>query len=329
MTFKNFTLLKKQKIRRQIFESRLKEHKIHNSIPTKTWKVGVNQFTDQTDEEISMLRGGRKAPTSHKRFARTPHFSLKNDYVGASVDWRTKGVISPVKDQGRCGSCWSFASAETAESYYALKKGVMSILSEQQILDCTENPNQCGGTGGCGGATAELAYQQIIAMGGLSSEWTYSYSSWYGDNGQCNMTRFSPVAKISSYVNLPSNKANPIIEHLLHRGPLAVSVDASTWGHYEGGVFDGCNQTNPDLDHAVQLVGMGTDPKFGDFWLIRNSWTPRWGEGGFIRLRRTAVERCGVDITPLDGDGCVNGSKTENVCGTCGVLYDALYPIID
>jgi len=290
----------------------------------------VNQFTDQTNQEIAMLRGGKIAPLAHKRFSHAnKHFNLqKNAFAGASVDWRNKGVISPVKDQGRCGSCWSFAAAETAESYYALKHGMVTILSEQQILDCTPNPNQCGGTGGCGGATAELAYQQIIAMGGLSSEWTYSYQSYFGDNGQCNFTRFQPVAKISHYINLPSNMPGPILHHLMNTGPLAVSVDASTWGHYEGGVFDGCNQTNPDLDHAVQLVGFGTDPKHGDYWLIRNSWTPRWGEGGYIRIRRTSIERCGTDITPLDGDGCVNGSKTEYVCGTCGVLYDALYPLI-
>jgi len=239
------------------------------------------------------------------------------------------GVITPVKDQGRCGSCWSFAAAETLESYYALvNHNEMPILSEQQILDCTPNPDQCGGTGGCGGATVELAYQQIKAMGGLSSEWVYPYMSYFGDNLPCNSTRFRPVAKISGYVNLPTNRAKPVINHLLNKGPLAVSVDAGAWSHYESGVFDGCNQTNPDLDHAVQLVGMGTDPTYGDYWLIRNSWTPLWGEAGYIRLRRTMIPRCGVDITPLDGDGCVNGSTTEFVCGTCGVLYDALYPIV-
>jgi len=255
---------------------------------------------------------------------------IKPDFAGAMIDWRSFGIITPVKDQGRCGSCWSFAAAETIESYYALKHpGKLPVLSEQQILDCTPNPLQCGGTGGCGGATVELAYQQIQSMGGLSSEWTYPYMSYFGDNGACNTSlRFKPVAKIAGYVNLPSNLAPPIMQHLLTKGPLAISVDASTWGHYEIGVYDGCNQTNPDLDHAVQLVGLGTDPQQGDYWLIRNSWTPLWGENGYIRIRRTATRRCGVDLTPLDGDGCVNGSKTEFVCGTCGVLYDAVYPLV-
>jgi len=107
-----------------------------------------------------------------------------------------------------------------------------------------------------------------------------------------------------------------------------LSVDAASWSAYEEGVFDGCNQTNPDLDHAVQLVGFGTDSQFGDYWLVRNSWAPLWGENGYIRLRRTPVERCGVDVTPSHGDGCRGGPPTEYVCGTCGVVYDALYPNI-
>jgi len=251
------------------------------------------------------------------------------DFAGQNVDWRQKGVITAVKDQGRCGSCWSFAAAETVESYFALANpGQLRVLSEQQILDCTPNPQQCGGTGGCGGATAELAFAQIVKMGGLASEWTYPYTSYFGDAQGCNSTRFIPVARLSGYTNLPMNKAAPILDHLLNKGPLAISVDASTWSAYEEGVFDGCNQTNPDLDHAVQLVGFGTDSQYGDYWLVRNSWAPLWGENGYIRLRRTSVARCGTDITPDHGDGCRGGPATEYVCGTCGVVYDALYPNI-
>jgi len=227
------------------------------------------------------------------------------------------------------GSCWSFAAAETIESYYAIANpSKIRILSEQQILDCTPNPSKCGGSGGCGGATVELAFQQIINIGGLSSEWTYPYSSYFGDNGMCNSSRFKPEVQLSSFGNLPTNEADPIVAHLLQKGPLAISVDASKWSQYEGGVFDGCNQTNPDLDHAVQLVGFGTDSQFGDYWLVRNSWSPSWGEGGFIRLKRSKKEPCGYDITPQDGDGCANQTKPEYVCGTCGVLYDAVFPVI-
>jgi len=314
--------------RKAIFDQKMKQHKIHNADKTKTWKQGVNQFTDLSQSEIEARLGAMRAPAIHKKFLDPKYYKYMypRNYAGLGVDWRQKGIITAVKDQGRCGSCWSFAAAETVEAYFALSTGHLVDLSEQQILDCTANPDQCGGTGGCGGATAELAYQAIMQMGGLSSEWTYGYSSYFGDNGQCNTTRFKSVAKITGYVNLPMNDAGPIMNHLLTTGPLAVSVDASSWGSYETGVFDGCNQTNPDLDHAVQLVGFGTDPQLGDYWLIRNSWSPMWGEEGYLRIRRTPDKRCGNDLTPRDGDGCTNGTATEYVCGTCGVLFDALYP---
>jgi len=251
-----------------------------------------------------------------------------NEELPSSIDWRRALVITDVKDQGQCGSCWSFAAAESVESYYAIAGGKLSVLSEQQILDCTPNPNQCGGTGGCGGATAELAFDQLTKMGGLSSEWTYPYTSYYGENSVCNTTRTHPVAKVTGYVNLPTNQPSHIMRHLALRGPLAISVDAGKWSFYESGVFDGCNQTNPDLDHAVQLVGYGTDEFNGDYWIVRNSWSPSWGESGYIRLKRTSTLRCGYDITPGDGDGCKNQTKPEYVCGTCGILYDALFPVV-
>jgi len=201
-------------------------------------------------------------------------------------------------------------------------------LSEQQILDCTPNPNDCGGTGGCGGGTVELAYAQIQKMGGLSTEADYPYISGGGDSQACQTATIQPVAKISGYVNLPTNKLAPILQHLSTKGPLAISVDAGSWSGYGGGVFDGCDQQNPDLDHVVQLVGAGNDPSIGDYWLVRNSWSSDWGENGYIRLRRTQELRCGVDTSPQDGDGCNGGPSTVTVCGTCGILYDALYPTV-
>jgi len=316
------------KTRERIFEARLSAIRLHNQDPTKTWKQGVNQFTDKTDEELKAYLGARPGPKLNVVPVHVTAETLKD--LDDDVDWRDQGVVTAVKDQGRCGSCWSFAAAETLESYYALASDNLVQLSQQQILDCTENPQHCGGSGGCGGGTVELAYAQIIKMGGLASEWTYPYLSYFGDANTCNTTRAVAVATITSYVNLPPNEQPPVINHLATQGPLAISVDASQWFTYETGVFDGCNQTNPDLDHAVQLVGYGTDDKLGPYWIVRNSWTPSWGEAGYIRLRREPdnAVRCGTDLTPGDGDGCSGGPPTEKVCGSCGLLYDAVYPVV-
>jgi cathepsin L len=247
-----------------------------------------------------------------------------------SIDWRTSGVVSPVKDQGDCGSCWSFATAETMESIWALKSGQLWVLSEQQILDCTVNPQNCGGSGGCGGGTVEVALTTINKLGGLSSEWTYPYLSYHGHNQpscRFNNQTTPPVVNINSYVSLPSNEYEPLLNAIATIGPIAISVDATSWSFYATGVYNGCNQTNPDIDHAVQLVGYGTESDGTNYWLVRNSWTPSWGENGYIKLLRPANNTCGIDLTPQDGDGCDGGPSTVTVCGTCGILFDSVYPV--
>jgi len=226
----------------------------------------------------------------------------------------------------------TFATVETIESQWAITSNgaYLTDLSEQQILDCTPNPDQCGGTGGCGGGTAELAFDQIMQNGGLSTEWTYPYLSYYGQSSNCqfNGTNSRAIINISGYKVLPSNKYDPLLNAVATVGPIAVTVDASAWGDFSSGVFDGCNQTNPDLNHAVLLVGYGTDMNFGDYWLVRNSWGPLYGESGYIRIKRTQSLRCGIDMNPSDGTGCSDGPPQVTVCGTCGILYDSTYPII-
>jgi len=112
-------------------------------------------------------------------------------------------------------------------------------------------------------------------------------------------------------------------------GPIAISVDASSWGAYESGIFDGCNLASPDIDHAVVLVGYGEE-NGSNYWLVRNSWSPAWGERGYIRVARTDAEetKCGTDTTPQDGIACAGDTAPEKVCGTCGVIFDSAYPII-
>jgi len=256
---------------------------------------------------------------------------IRNIRLPTSVDWRTKGVVSAVKNQGGCGSCWAFASAETLESAYAIKTGNLELLSEQQICSCTSNPQDCGGTGGCEGGTPEVAYASAIKVNGLASEQTYPYVSGNGQDFPCKFdpTKTPPVATISAYTVLPSNKQQPILEALVDNGPLAIAVWASPWMSYSSGVFKGCSYSgNMDIDHAVQLVGYGTDPSGGDYWIVRNSWGGTWGEQGYIRLFRDNANSppCGKDNSPQDGVGCSGGPSVVTVCGQCGILYDVVYP---
>jgi cathepsin L len=171
-----------------------------------------------------------------------------------------------------------------------------------------------------------LAYESIIAKGGLTTEKNYPYK---GKDAACifDTVKTPPAAVLSGYTNIPTNAYDELIEALYTEGPISVSVDASKWYMYSKGVYTGCNTSKPDIDHAVLLVGYGTDPKLGPYWTIRNSWGSSWGESGHIRIKRTpANELCGWDTTPLDGSGCEGGPDKVWVCGMCGILYDNTFP---
>ena len=144
-----------------------------------------------------------------------------------------------------------------------------------------------------------------------------------------DVTNTAPNVGITGYDTM-SNDLEGVMNHLAQVGPLAVAVDASYWGGYRSGVFDGCSfDANIGLNHAVQLVGYGTDPSEGDYWIVRNSWGSSWGENGYIRLQRQAEAQCGINSTPMDGTACVGGPGNDEqyVCGQCGVLFDVSYPL--
>ncbi len=193
---------------------------------------------------------------------------------------------------------------------------------------CAPNPNHCGGSGGCNGATAELAFEYVTGSKGLWQEYQYGYTSYYGVDSACITPVNKPVATINGYVQLPTNDYKSLMNAVAKIGPIAVSVDASTWHSYTSGIFDGCNQTNPDINHAVVLVGYGEE-NGKKYWIVRNSWSPSYGEKGYIRVARvdTEQQRCGSDITPQDGVACEGDNEPEKVCGTCGILFDSAYPL--
>jgi len=225
-----------------------------------------------------------------------------------------------VKDQGQCGGCWSFSTSETVESAVAIASGQLLSLSEQEIIACTQNPQHCGGTGGCEGATQELGFG-LIAKNGAVTETTWPYAA---RDTTCDMTGKKVVAGITGYVALPANNYTALVNAATTM-PIAISAAAMAWQFYDSGVLSDCDA---DVDHAIQLVGWGTDPTGGDYWLVRNSWGSSWGEAGYIRIKKygEGKEPCATDSSPGDGDGCAGGPSSIPVCGTCGILSDSSYP---
>jgi len=313
--------------RASIFAQSLKKIEEHNKSGA-SWTMGINEFSDLTAEEFETIyTGGYKKMPMVSGDARQAKKSLD---LPAAVDWRN--VTSAVKNQGQCGSCWAFATTEMIESYYAIETGSMLGLSAQQVTSCTPNPLTCGGTGGCQGSIPQLGYTYVQLFGHQTEE-DYPYTSGTtmatGDCGY-DYTNSPPAVGLSGYNTLPANDQAAVMTHLAEVGPLAVAVYASGWSSYSGGVFTGCSfDSNIALNHAVQLVGYGTDETDGDYWLVRNSWGSGWGEGGYIKLQRQSEAQCGTDSTPLDGSACVGGpgSDEQYVCGQCGVLFDTSYPL--
>lgn len=157
---------------------------------------------------------------------------------------------------------------------------------------------------------------------------SYPYTSGGGDSGTCDKSKIVPVATISGFVKLPSNDYNALMS-AVNTGPVAISVAASAWQFYSGGVLS--SDCGSDVDHATVLEGYGHDSNSSlDYWLVRNSWSSGWGESGYIRVARYGGtpkgEPCLVDTSPQDGDGCPGGPANITVCGLCGILSDSSYP---
>merc|ERR1712244_151885 len=315
-------------MRFDIFQANLKKIEEHNKSGA-SWKKGINQFSDLTEAEFqAMYLGGyKRLPTPAGNFT-TASKPAKD--LPAEVDWRKQGVVTDVKNQGQCGSCWAFCTTEMIESYAGIATGDVPILSAQQVTACTPNPLSCGGTGGCMGSIPQLAFTYIQLFGHVTEdEWPYTAGN--GNTGDCeyDYNGMPPSVGLTGYTILDPNNQDAVMQHLAEVGPLAVAVYASGWGSYSSGIYDGCSyDSNIALNHAVQLVGYGSDAD-GDYWIVRNSWGTGWGEDGYIRLRRDATAQCGTDSSPMDGTACADGpgSDEQHVCGQCGVLFDVSYPL--
>jgi cathepsin L len=322
--------------REAIFYKELSRVKAHNA-KNLSWKEAINKFSAMTHKEVAQFYGRSKAKAgltrksySNKKFL-PKNINMKPvTELPKSVDWRRKGVVSAVKDQGKCGSCWAFASTAVIESHVAINTGLLYDLSTQQLASCSPNPQECGGTGGCDGATAEIAFDYLTKTDGIFQEFQYPYTSYYGVNKECAIPEGTkPVAFINGFQQLPANDYAALMNAVATVGPISISVDASTFRAYSSGIFSGCNQIKPDINHAVVLVGYGEEDDGIKYWIVRNSWSPSFGEGGYLRILRTDNddEVCGIDVTPEHGSACKGDSNPIKVCGTCGILADSSFPL--
>jgi len=331
-------------LREKLFHQRLDEVRQQNSKSDRLWTAGLNHLTDRTHAELQQLRGWRR---SGAHAGAKQQLSLlgvrRGQQMGAllkQVDWQN---VTTVVDQGGCGSCWATATAAMLTAHYAIHMKEPTKFSAQELVNCVPNPKECGGTGGCSGATVELAMQYVQEVG-LATETDVPYqahdgackrpvsSSLFQGVGSTHVHGSSKTGLkgLQSWETLESNKAEPLMR-ALQAGPVAISAGADNWFSYYEGVFNSCDQDTV-IDHAVLLVGYGEDKTKGaNYWTVQNSWGHSWGENGFIRIKRGSTakeddEHCGTDSKPGDGIACKPYPDKVTVCGMCGLLYDSVAP---
>jgi len=260
----------------------------HNARTDKTFKVKVNQHADLTMAEMKVRMGLLGAPdlTSAKK----THKADPSATIPASVDWRTTNVVSPVKDQGVCGSCWAFSSSEAIEGQYAMKHNEIIILSEQFLVDCAWN----NGSQGCGGGFQSAAFQYVTEVGGIPS--AVDYGGYKMINEMCHYNNMSATAVVHGFNAIASGDELALAQTSAVAGPIAISINVQmSLVFYESGVYydPACLNGIDDLDHAVLLIGYGTE-NGQDFWLVKNSWSTFWGDFGYVKMARNRDNACGV-----------------------------------
>lgn len=286
-----------------IFKENLKLIDERNAKGT-TMKHGITMHADLTPEQFRAQRLGRTEAGSWSAMGRKPAFDLSWETVRAStdsVDWCAQGACTPIKDQGRCGSCWAFGGTEMLESDYYIRFGTLYELSTQEPTSCDFYD------GGCAGGNAVNEWAWVNSIGGIASADVYPYDSGVTQcSGVCETAlEASEYMKVgvngSFWFSLSAeDEGNMLLDIPLT--PISVAVDANSWSSYTGGIVtpDDCGT---DLDHNVQVTGYNAE---GNYWIVRNSWGTAWGNDGFIYVA-AGNNTCGI---ALEAAGVVTSAPT-------------------
>ncbi|CAG9133299.1 Cathepsin L [Plutella xylostella] len=261
-----------------------------------SYKLKQNKYGDMLHHEFVHTMNGFNKTSKHKLLGSKGHATRGAKFISPAnvkfpdqVDWRKKGAVTDVKDQGKCGSCWSFSTTGALEGQHFRQTGVLVSLSEQNLIDCSA----AYGNNGCNGGLMDNAFKYIKDNGGIDTEKSYPYEAV---DDKCRFNPKNTGADDVGFVDVPNGDEEKLMQAIATVGPVSVAIDASqeSFQFYSQGVYFDENCSSENLDHGVLVVGYGTDEDGGDYWLVKNSWGRTWGELGYIKMARNRDNHCGI-----------------------------------
>ncbi|XP_041060695.1 procathepsin L-like [Carcharodon carcharias] len=264
----------------------IEQHNLEHSMGKHTFTVGMNQFGDLTTEEFRQLLTASNIKKAENSTCKVFTAQEKVE-LPTTVDWRPKGYVTAVKDQGQCGSCWAFSTTGVLEGQVFRKTGKLISLSEQYLMDCS----RAVGNAGCNGGSV-LGGFLFIKEKGIASEQSYPYTA---KDGNCTFNQNDIVATCKGVKQIPTGSEADLAAVVATVGPISAGIDAEhrSFMLYKSGIFYEPHCSTVKLDHGILVVGYGTENQ-KPFWIVKNSWGANWGNEGYVHMAKDMDNNCGI-----------------------------------